>query len=103
MACHPSEIIGNWRGDTPAERPYRISFNVQFLFEADGGYTYSAGQGSFQWTSHEGTFDIHRSRDMTGHWPCEITLTPNPDTIVGRAVITSKHMPSPRYYVRRPH
>jgi hypothetical protein len=77
--CNAKVILGSWRGSAITDPPWSVQVDYTFDFNSDGSYLYRAGQGNFEWLSHQGTFKIDKTRDQ--RYPCQIALTPSAKTI----------------------
>jgi hypothetical protein len=77
--CHAVNVIGNWQANVSVDVP-RVDVDVSFTFRPDGTYSYSGGQGSFVWTSHDGSYSL-APNGGDQYYRCLLNLTPNPTTI----------------------
>lgn len=82
LVCEASEMVGDWHGQKITDPPWSLLLKWAFKFNQDGTYSYCAGQGSFEWTSHRGKFTVKRATGAPSQrFPCVITLTPSQDTV----------------------
>jgi hypothetical protein len=82
QTCTAGDVIGRWKAQVITDPPWNAAVDLAFRFAPDGTYSYSAGQGSFQWTSHQGRYFIVRNAGPSSRaYPCLITLTPEPGSV----------------------
>jgi hypothetical protein len=82
QSCTAGDVIGTWRGQIMTDPPWDVTVDLGFRFEPNGTYVYTAGQGSFQWTAHQGRYTIRRNSGPSSRsYPCLLTLIPEPGTI----------------------
>ena len=82
LACNSRDLNGRWRAQVMTDAPWDVTVDLVFQFQPDGSYSYSAGQGSFQWTSHRGTYAIGRNTgESSRSYPCLVRLTPDRETV----------------------
>jgi hypothetical protein len=82
LACNPGTMLGRWRAQVVTDAPWDATVDLMFEFHPDGTYVYTAGQGSFRWTSHAGRYAIGQNGGESARsYPCLIRLTPDPSTI----------------------
>jgi hypothetical protein len=109
--CHASDLVGEWNGRSTTDNPWFLSVSYAFKFNRDGTYSYSAGQGNFEWTSHRGEFQIKQARGGPENYPCLLTLTPhqntvrnNPENKLGLAPLLARRLMGDkerRYFIRK--
>src|SRR5262245_39920393 len=109
--CQASELMGEWNGSATTDNPWFLSVSYVFKFDRDGTYSYRAGQGNFEWTSHCGEFRIKETRGGPESYPCLLTLTPhqstvrnNPENKLGLAPLLSRRLMADkerRYFLRK--
>jgi hypothetical protein len=75
--CPSRALVGSW-ADSQVTSSLR-AIDVSLTFNADGSYTYFAGQGNAAWVTHTGVFQISEVNDQ--RYRCKVTLTPNPETV----------------------
>jgi len=82
QTCTAGDVVGTWRAQVGTDPPWDVTVDLVFRFAPDGTYSYAAGQGSFQWTSHQGRYIIRRNGGPSSRaYPCLITLTPEPGSV----------------------
>jgi hypothetical protein len=82
QTCTAADVIGTWRSQVVTDAPWDVTVDLHWRFDPNGTYSYSAGQGSFQWTAHQGRYFIRPSSGPSSRsYPCVITLNPDPGTV----------------------
>jgi hypothetical protein len=77
--CGAVNVIGNWQANVSVDVP-RVDVDVSFTLRPDGTYSYTAGQGSFVWTAHDGSYSLAQNGGDQ-YYRCLLTLTPDPATL----------------------